>query len=110
ESEQASPRRQSGDTSRESHLVLGVDGGGSGTRAWLVPTDSDNTVPVGVGEAATSNPQSVGWAAALGNIDLAVRRAFRGAAVERGPVDAVCLAIAGTGREEIGRASCRERV
>src|SRR5690606_9669756 len=76
-----------------------VDGGGSGTRAWLVPTDSDNTVPVGVGEAATSNPQSVGWAAALGNIDLAVRRAFRGAAVERGPVDAVCLAIAGTGRE-----------
>jgi N-acetylmuramic acid 6-phosphate etherase len=99
ESEQASPRRQPGDTSRESTLVLGIDGGGSSTRAWLVSTDSDNTVPVGVGEAATSNPQSVGWAAALGNIDLAVRRAFRSAAVDRGPVDAVCLAIAGTGRE-----------
>jgi N-acetylmuramic acid 6-phosphate etherase len=99
ESEQASPRRQPGDPSHKSNLILGIDGGGSGTRAWLVPIDSDNILPIGVGEAATSNPQSVGWSAALGNIDLAVRRAFRSAAVDRRPVDAVCLAIAGTGRE-----------
>lgn len=80
-------------------LVLGVDGGGTKTRAWLAAADAAGTDPVAVGESAAANPQAVGWAAALANIDLAINRAFAATAVARHPVAGVCLAIAGTGRE-----------
>jgi N-acetylmuramic acid 6-phosphate etherase len=79
-------------------LVLGVDGGGSKTLAWLVRPDGD-VAPLGVGEAGPSNPQSVGWAAALANIDRAISLAFTAAGVPRERVAALCLAIAGAGRE-----------
>jgi N-acetylglucosamine kinase-like BadF-type ATPase len=79
-------------------LVLGVDGGGSKTLAWLARPDGEG-VPLGVGEAGPSNPQSVGWAAALANIDRAISLAFTAAGVPREQVAALCLAIAGAGRE-----------
>jgi N-acetylmuramic acid 6-phosphate etherase len=79
-------------------LVLGVDGGGSKTLAWLARPDGD-VEPLGVAEAGPSNPQSVGWAAALANIDRAISLAFAGAGVRRERVAALCLAIAGAGRE-----------
>jgi N-acetylglucosamine kinase-like BadF-type ATPase len=79
-------------------LVLGVDGGGSKTLAWLARPEGD-VMPLGVGEAGPSNPQSVGWAAAVANIDRAVSLAFTAAGVPRERVAALCLAIAGAGRD-----------
>ncbi|MCA9028817.1 MAG: N-acetylmuramic acid 6-phosphate etherase [Planctomycetaceae bacterium] len=81
------------------NLILGVDGGGSKTLAWLIDTASESQVPVGVGESGPSNPLSVGWHTATANIDLAIDRAFKNARISRRQVAAACLAIAGTGRD-----------
>jgi N-acetylmuramic acid 6-phosphate etherase len=82
-------------------LVLGIDGGGSKTLVWLVDASSAETAehPLGAGEAGPSNPISIGWAAAMGNIERAVGRAFRAAGIERATAGIVCLAHAGLGRE-----------
>jgi len=85
--------------SHEETLILGIDGGGSKTLAWLATRDGTDSTPLGIGDAGPSNPQSVGWAAALANIDRAIQRAFAAANIERGPVAAACLAIAGAGRD-----------
>jgi N-acetylglucosamine kinase-like BadF-type ATPase len=83
-------------------LVIGVDGGGTKTLVWLAESDADGReiMPLGAGEAGASNPISVGWAAATGNIDLAIARAFEAAGMERRSVAAICLAHAGLGREK----------
>ncbi len=83
----------------EPSMVMGVDGGGSKTLAWLIDTASDTQTPVGVGESGPSNPLAVGWHTALANIDLALNRAFTDAGISRKQVAAACLAIAGTGRD-----------
>jgi N-acetylmuramic acid 6-phosphate etherase len=107
-------------------LVLGIDGGGSKTTAWLAPGvgkgsmsppssilhpplstasppltthHSPSPLPLGIGHAGPSNPQSVGWAAAQGNIDRAISLAFRAAGLPRDTVAATCLAVAGAGRD-----------
>ena len=80
-------------------FVLGVDGGGTKTLAWLAAVDSATTDPLSVGQAGASNPQSVGWAAALANIDLAIGRAFANAEVQRSSAAAVTLSVAGTGSD-----------
>ena len=81
-------------------LVLGVDGGGTKTLAWLARLDDARDEPVGVGSAGPSNPTSIGSTAALANLELAIRRAFEAAGCRRQAVAAACLAIAGTGSEE----------
>jgi N-acetylmuramic acid 6-phosphate etherase len=88
-------------TGRSRRLVLGIDGGGSKTLVWLVDASSAEAAehPLGAGEAGPSNPISIGWAAAMGNIELAVGRAFRAAGLERAAAEIVCLAHAGLGRE-----------
>jgi N-acetylmuramic acid 6-phosphate etherase len=95
-------------------LVLGVDGGGSKTLAWLAPlvaeaasfgnSEGDSSRQPGrslhaIGEAGPSNPQSAGWAAALANVDRAIHNAFVAAGIPRATVASACLAIAGAGRE-----------
>jgi N-acetylmuramic acid 6-phosphate etherase len=80
-------------------LVLGIDGGGSKTLTWLATRDGTDTTPAGIGEAGPSNPQSVGWAAALANIDRAIQHAFLSTGIARDTVAAACLAIAGAGRD-----------
>jgi N-acetylmuramic acid 6-phosphate etherase len=79
--------------------VLGIDGGGSKTLVWLSDAHAADAEPRGIGAAGPSNPQSVGWAAALANIDRAVQRAYQSAGAAREPAAAACLAIAGTGRQ-----------
>jgi len=88
-------------TSRQSakDLVLGVDGGGSKTVAYLAPLGATETEPIGAGEAGPSNPNSAGWQRAMENLEYAVDRAFLTADIPRGPVASACLALAGAGRE-----------
>lgn len=103
-------------------IVLGIDGGGSTSLAWLAPADpsgagvplasgqrrsetspSDISEPLGRGVAGPSNPQSVGWEQALANLDVAVDTAFADAGLARTRVRSACVALAGGDRDEARR-------
>ena len=79
-------------------LYLGIDGGGTQTRAVLV---NEHGLPLGRGVAGPSNYHSVGVESAFENILIAERaarvEAGVGASVE---LDAVCLGLAGCGSDE----------
>ncbi|WDQ18580.1 N-acetylglucosamine kinase [Rhodopirellula sp. P2] len=87
-------------------LVLGIDGGGTKTVAWLARCDftdhrtaiSNTIETIGRGRAGSSNVRRVGFETALGNLDRAVEDAFADAEIPRVPVDRACLALAGAGR------------
>jgi N-acetylmuramic acid 6-phosphate etherase len=85
--------------------VLGVDGGGTKTIAWLGrPTAQGGVEVIGRGQAGPSNPRSVGLDQALAAIDAATSAAFTDGGLERQPVRAACLAVAGAGRDSEQRA------
>jgi N-acetylglucosamine kinase-like BadF-type ATPase len=75
--------------------LLGVDGGGTSTVAWLA--DATGRV-LGRGVAGPSNPHAVGDSAARAALDAAIARAHDEARLPRAPADAACLGIAGTAR------------
>ncbi len=85
--------------------VLGVDGGGTKTEAWLANCGV-GLLParLGVGTGGPSNPHAVGLEAAQQNILATVQAAFSVAQVKPHPVAAACLALAGVGRESIREA------
>ncbi|HVK11300.1 MAG TPA: N-acetylmuramic acid 6-phosphate etherase [Gemmataceae bacterium] len=78
-------------------LVLGIDGGGTGTVALLA--DPTGHV-IGRGEAGPSNMQAVGPDAALSALDAAVVAAFAAAGRPRRSVRSACLGLAGAGRPD----------
>jgi N-acetylglucosamine kinase-like BadF-type ATPase len=83
-----------------SDLVLGVDGGGTKTVAWLAPLDDkSNTMVLGRGHAGPGNPRAAGFDIAQGNIALAIQSAFDDAQLPRATVAAACFGLAGAGRE-----------
>jgi len=79
-------------------LLLGVDGGGSQTRALL----ADETGRVlGAGTAGASNYQSVGFAGAAHGLRAAIAEAWRGTGQPpEAPVEAACFGLAGIGRPD----------
>lgn len=86
-------------------LILGIDGGGTKTVAWLARCDftakSDvaNTMEIiGRGRSGSSNVRSVGFETALDHLNQAVERAFADAELSRVTVASACLALAGAGR------------
>ncbi len=89
-------------------LFLGIDGGGSHTRAWLA--DETGTC-LGVGLAAGSNPvdPSIGLSGTRAAIEEAVNDTFAKAGLERCPAEAAFLGIAGVSdeaeREALARAT-----
>jgi N-acetylmuramic acid 6-phosphate etherase len=88
-------------TAASGELVLGVDGGGSKTIAWLARQGgAGEATPLGRGTAGPSNPQAVGFALALENLDRAIAAAFSEAAIDRGTLAAAVLALAGSDRDE----------
>lgn len=82
-----------------SELVIGVDGGGTKTVAWLALQSADHAV-LGRGQAGPSNPRAVGFEVAQSNIDAAIDAAFADARLPRGSVASACLCLAGAGRFE----------
>jgi N-acetylglucosamine kinase-like BadF-type ATPase len=81
-------------------LVLGVDGGGSKTVAWLAPLgDASNTILLGRGQAGPGNPRAAGFDVAQENIAAAIDAAFADAGLPRGKAVAACFGLAGAGRE-----------
>jgi N-acetylglucosamine kinase-like BadF-type ATPase len=104
-----------------SNLVLGIDGGGTKTVAWLAPLHKPDAQargetdlladggpspalrdcdPLGRGTAGPGNPRAVGFEAAQVNIDTAIGAAFAAAGLARAPVAAACFGLAGCGRAE----------
>jgi N-acetylglucosamine kinase-like BadF-type ATPase len=80
-------------------LVLGVDGGGTKTVAWLAPLDdAGGDVVLGRGHAGPGNPRAAGFDAALANIDAAINDAFTAAKLPRQTVASACFCLAGAGR------------
>ena len=76
-------------------LVLGIDGGGTGTVAVLA--SHDGTI-LGRGEAGPSNQRAVGVEGALANLDRAINAAFLNARISWCRVGSACLGLAGAGR------------
>src|SRR3954469_4760959 len=78
----------------ERGLILGIDGGGTSTRAVLADR---NGVVLGRGEAGPGNPKSNGLELALEEVRRAIEGSFAAAHLTIQPVDAICLALAGAG-------------
>lgn len=79
-------------------VLLGVDGGGSKTRALLA--DREGRL-LGVGTAGSSNYQVVGFAAATAAVRQAIAAAFEQAQIDPAEhMSAVCLGLAGVDRED----------
>jgi len=86
--------------------ILGVDGGGSKTIAWIadvVPSSGHRKFElevIGRGHAGPSNPRSVGFDAAFANLSAAILMARGQIAPTFVTMDAACLSLAGAGRSE----------
>jgi N-acetylmuramic acid 6-phosphate etherase len=78
-----------------SDLIIGIDGGGTNTRAQLANIRGE---VLGTGEAGTSNPMVHGVQAAQHELDLAIERAFTSANRPRERVAALCMGLGGAGR------------
>jgi N-acetylglucosamine kinase-like BadF-type ATPase len=80
-------------------LVIGVDGGGTKTVAWLAPLDDPSGRAVlGRGLAGPGNPRAAGFDVAQANIAQAIEAAFFDAKLPRLPAAAACFGLAGAGR------------
>jgi N-acetylglucosamine kinase-like BadF-type ATPase len=84
-------------TPRTSARLLGIDGGGTTTVAWLAEPGCH---VLGRGTAGPSNAKAVGWEAARGALDAAIRGAFHAAGLTTSPVDVICLGLAGFDRPD----------
>ncbi len=83
-------------------LVLGVDGGGSKTVAWIARCETrEQFKVVGRGTSGGSNPQAAGIPAALVSLVEAVEGARSQAGVGPGPLAAAAVCLAGSDRPEI---------
>jgi len=81
-------------------LVLGIDGGGSKTTAWLAQRlGADDWQTVGRGGGGPSNPQAVGFPEAFRTLEAAIADAFQDAGIPPRPVQSACVALAGADRE-----------
>ncbi|MFZ5832662.1 MAG: N-acetylglucosamine kinase [Planctomycetota bacterium] len=99
---------------RADELVLGVDGGGTKTVAWLARRDArwltadaehpPDELLLGQGAAGPVNLQSVGLETTCENLDRAIVAAFMDAGVTPGRLFAAVLAMAGSDRAENRRA------
>ena len=78
-------------------LVIGIDGGGTRTRARLANARGEI---LGNGEAGIANPNALGFAAAQTEILAAIDRAFQDAHIEKQIVAAACLGIGGVDRAD----------
>lgn len=78
-------------------LLLGIDGGGTSTAAWLA--DAEGRV-LGRGEAGPSNVKAVGTKAAFEALVASTSAAFAQSGRDRQPIEVACLGLAGFDRPE----------
>jgi N-acetylglucosamine kinase-like BadF-type ATPase len=80
-----------------SPVLLGIDGGGTSTVAWLA--DASGTI-LGRGRAGPSNIKAIGADPARAALDQAIAAAFADAGITQQPVASACFGIAGFDRPE----------
>ncbi len=94
--------------------VLGVDGGGSKTSAWIATATKPSRASassvgsklvgeiLGKGDAGPGNPNPIGYDAACANILEAIQEALRSAQLGIGlaELDGICIGLAGVARVE----------
>lgn len=84
--------------------VLGIDGGGTKTSAWVAEMPAGEwpaaveAAVAGRGSAGAANPQTVGWDAATANLDRAVDAAVADSAIGAERLAAIVLGLAGSDR------------
>lgn len=82
----------------ETLLLLGIDGGGTTTRALLAAAANPAQI-LATGFAGPSNQRAVGPLLAMQNLDAAVNAAFEQSGLPRCTVAAACLGLAGADRD-----------
>jgi N-acetylglucosamine kinase-like BadF-type ATPase len=83
-------------------FILGVDGGGTKTEAWLARVDDTAQQRViGHGRAASSNPRAVGMETALANLGAAIDAAWADAKLTASSVNTAVLAMSGAGHVSV---------
>lgn len=80
-------------------LIIGIDGGGTHTTALLARINGNGFEIVGRGRSGPSNLRAAGESVALPSLDSAISSAFADAKLDRGKVRALCMGLAGAGRE-----------
>ncbi len=86
---------------RSDSLILGIDGGGTKTVAWLAACAAgEEPRVIGRGTAGPSNVQAVGFDSAIKNLNDAVAAAFDHAGIACATVAAAVVALAGSDRDE----------
>lgn len=87
-----------------SHLVLGVDGGGSKTAALVALLSEDGQLTIlGQGKGGPSNLRLAGKTQSLASLDQAVDKALLDADVSGRKLDYAVLALAGSGSPDVQR-------
>ena len=82
-------------------LILGVDGGGTKTDAYLARVDSVGSEQIlGQGQAGSSNVKAVGSEQALAHLLEAVEQAWTAAQLTRSCVTSAVFGLSGAGRPE----------
>ncbi len=96
-------------------LILGVDGGGTGTTAWLATAGPIETADglhrrdrlidlssvIGRGSGGPSNVMAADSASTTAQLRLAIDAAFHDAGLEASKVSSLCLALAGVDRRAV---------
>ena len=80
-------------------LIIGVDGGGTKTVAWLAAQDAPEKQVLGRGVAGPSNPCSVGFAQAMRSLEESIATALSEARRRREEIVTACIALAGSSFE-----------
>lgn len=80
-------------------LIMGIDGGGTKTTAWLARRNSASWEVIGKATGGSSNLQAVGNDRALQNLREVVTLAFQDAQIPAQTLRSVCLGCAGADRE-----------
>jgi N-acetylglucosamine kinase-like BadF-type ATPase len=79
-------------------VILGVDGGGTKTEAWLARAHGgDDQTVIGRGRSASSNPRAVGMERALVNLGAAIDAAWADAGLAASTAHTAVLAMSGAG-------------
>jgi len=95
-------RRHSGRIADDHRLVLGVDGGGTKTVAWLARcVFSADPEVIGHGVADSSNFRAVGQSTASANLDAAIDAAWGEAQLKCRSVECAVLALAGAASSDV---------
>jgi len=88
--------------SSQTAYILGIDGGGTKTVAWLAAkvdgSPQRDPIIVGKGVSGPSNQRAIGPVEATHNLDVAIDAAFMDAGLPRATVASACLGLAGADR------------